>query len=98
MILRNYSYENNQECWLSVLQDNGTFNVTCNGEIRVYDIKGTITNTDQADEYIHIFVEIDGIPMYYQFKFEVDNFLVGELFFSDGDLKETIACHVFGED
>lgn len=34
---------------------------------------------------------------FYQFKFEIDHFFVGDVFDIDGNHNRSFACHVFGE-
>ena len=94
-IRRVITYEGfNYERWvLSVLFDN-SIAVVCNGERRVYKL----------DDIVHIEHHIEYVTLthpdntFTQVKFEIDNFLVIDLFNKDSEHIESIGCHVFGED
>ena len=72
--------------------------VICQGESRIYDILETIIFTEQKDEYVYLYVNnaMYG-DMFYQFKFEEDCFLVGDIFKKNGEHIKEFASHVFGE-
>jgi len=81
--------------WTMNVQDDGTITVTLNDEARTYKIDEKIKEVNQTDEYVMIFVE-GGLT--YQFKFEENDFLVGDIYrTSTGDFMDTFAHHVFGE-
>lgn len=88
-----YKGPNNQR-WLMTISYDNEVTVFCDGEKRVYDIPKPITNIKQSDEYVYLHVEGN---MIYQFKFEVDNFLVGDIYTNDGEHLDSFASHVFGE-
>ena len=88
------SYIDSDVRWLLAL-DGQNVQVFCNGESRTYDIPEKIIDFKVEDEYCCIYVEGGN---YFQFKFEVDMFLVGDIFNKDGEHLDTFACHTFGED
>lgn len=69
--------------------------VFCDGESRRYTISEKISKTNRNYEYLYIFVEGGKV---YQFKFEENKFLVGDVFHAEGEHLDSFACHVFGED
>ena len=79
--------------WLLSL-DEQEVQVFCNGESRTYTIPEPVTDFKVEDEYVFIYVEGKS----YQFKFESDMFLVGDIYENDGEFLETFACHAFGEE
>lgn len=74
---------------------NGEISVTKDEETRVYDYKRPVESVIHRGEYLMLV----GAKEYLQFKFEVDNFLVGDIFDAKTDehVRE-FASHVFGED
>lgn len=86
-----------QERWVFQLFGN-TVKVFCQGERREYTIDGEIFSTEQNDQYITIHTKVDGETFLNQFKFEDNFFLVGDVFYLNGEHKESFASHVFGED
>lgn len=93
---RQVAYEGfNKERWLMTIGFDNKVSITCNGETREYSIPEPITNIEHDTEYVFLYVEGGN---FYQFKFEVENFLVGDLFNKDGEHLNDFASHVFGED
>jgi len=88
------SFERGTERWLMTVQTDSTVLVTCNGETRVYDIDRPIQKVVHEEEYVYIYTDLN----IYQFKFEVDNFLVGDILDFDFEFLDDYACHVFNED
>ena len=89
------SYADTDVRWLlSVSREKQNVQVFCDGESRTYDIPEKITDFKVEDEYCFIHVE----GRFYQFKFELDKFLVGDIYSEDGEFLDTFANHVFGED
>jgi hypothetical protein len=76
--------------------ENKILTITKDGESREYTI-GEPTNGieyKKGEEYFYIRAKY----YYYQFKFEVDNFFVGDIFDNDGEFMDSFASHVFGEE
>ena len=93
---RQIAYEGfNQQRWLMTIGFNNIITVTCNGETRKYRIEEPVTKIEHDTEYVYLYVEG---KKFYQFKFEVDNFLVGDIFTNEGEHLNTFASHVFGEE
>jgi len=88
------SYADSNVRWLLSL-DGQEVQVFCDGESRTYDIPEKVKDFKVEDEYVFIYVEGG---KYYQFKFEFDKFLVGDIYKNDGEFLDTFACHTFGED
>ena len=89
------SYADTDVRWLlNVSREKQSVQVFCDGESRTYDIPEKITDFKVEDEYCFIHVE----GRFYQFKFELDKFLVGDIYSEDGEFLDTFANHVFGED
>ena len=89
------SYMDSDVRWLLSL-DGQEVQVFCDGESRMYDIPEKIIDFKVEDEYCFVYVEGG---KFYQFKFEEDKFLVGDVFrTSTGEPLDSFACHVFGED
>ena len=86
------SYMDSDVRWLLAL-DGQNVQVFCDGESRMYDIPEKIIDFKVEDEYCFIYVE----GKYYQFKFETDKFLVGDIFTNEGEHLDAFACHTFGE-
>ena len=87
------SYADSDVRWLLAL-DGQNVQVFCDGESRMYTIPEPVTEMKVEDEYCFIYVE----GKYYQFKFEFDKFLVGDIFDNEGNHLDTFAHHVFGEE
>jgi len=87
------SYADSDIRWLLAL-DGQNVQVFCDGESRMYSIPEPVTEFQVEDEYVFIHVE----GKFYQFKFEVDKFLVGDIYSKDGEFLDTFACHTFGDD
>ncbi len=80
------------------VQLNGkTLSVSKDGEEATYIIKEANNGIEhnKGDEYFYIRTTHNGF--YYQFKFEGDDFLVGDIFADNGEFLDTFACFVFGE-
>jgi hypothetical protein len=88
------SYINHNVRWLLALNDQNV-QVFCDGESRLYSIPEPVIDFKVEDEYVFIYVEGGN---YYQFKFECDRFLVGDIFDKDGNHLDCFACHTFGEE
>jgi hypothetical protein len=69
--------------------------VFCDGESRTYTIPEKIIDAKPRNEYVIINVEGG---KYYQFKFEVDKFLVGDIYDENDEFVDSFASYVFGED
>lgn len=94
-----YNYVDGSTRWLlSIKKDEynikNIITVTCNGESREYSIVGKIVDTSSTGEYVYV----DTDEYRYQFKFEVDDFLVGDIFDKSGEFYDSFASHVFGEE
>ena len=98
-VRRQIAYEGfNNERWLMTIGFDNKVTVTCNGETRIYQIPESIniTKIEHDTEYVYLYVESG---KFYQFKFEIDNFLVGDIYrTSTGEFLDTFAHHVFGEE
>ena len=79
--------------WLLSL-DGQDVQIFCNGESRTYTIPEPVIDFKVEAEYVYIYVE----GKFYQFKFEVDKFLVVDIFHDNDDDVESFGCYVFGED
>ena len=95
------SYADSNVRWLlNVSREEQQVQVFCDGESRIYDIPEKIIDFKVEDEYCFIYVDdgVEGEGRFYQFKFETDKFLVGDIYrTSTGDFIDTFACHTFGE-
>ena len=95
MEAKHINFENGTDKWIMSVYPDGEVCVTCNGETRYYDVDTPILDVRHEDEYVH--VDVEGGKTY-QFKFEADSFLVGDIYrTSTGEMQDTFACHVFGE-
>ena len=88
------SYADSDVRWLLAL-DGQNVQVFCNGQSRMYVIPEPVTEMKVEDEYVYIHTKEGN---YYQFKFEFDMFLVGDIYTKDGEFVDTFACHTFGDD
>ena len=61
----------------------------------MYRIEEPVMKIEHDTEYVRLYVEGN---KFYQFKFEVDNFLVGDIFTNEGEHLDSFAAHVFGEE
>ena len=86
----------NNEKWLMSIDFNGNIQVTCNDETRTYKINEPINKIEHDTEYVYIYVN-DTQRKFYQFKFEIDSFFVGDIFDKNDEHLDTFASHVFGE-
>lgn len=84
----------NQERWLMNIGFDNVVKVISNGELRNYTIPEKILKIEHDTEYVRLYVEGGKL---YQFKFEVDYFLVADIFTNDGEHLDSFACYVFGE-
>jgi len=84
--------------WTAELIDK-VLTITKDGESREYDIKQRNNGIEYAKgvspEYFIIRTTDD--VFYYQFKFEEDNFFVGDKYFNNDEHLGEFASHVFGE-
>jgi len=80
--------------WKLSLNSNRLITITNLGESREYDV-AEIVEVKQEDEYVFL---QHGDNAFTQIKFEVDNFLVIDLFDKNGELLREIGSHVFGEE
>ena len=87
------SYMDSDVRWLLSL-DGQEVQVFCDGESRTYDIPEKVIDFKVEDEYCFVYVEGG---KFYQFKFEEDKFLVGDVFTNEGEHLDAFACHTFGE-
>ena len=86
--------------WTMIINtDNNTVEVSNDNTnpdyTRVYDIPGTIKAVERTNEYVLIWLDDS---YHYQFKFEDNEMLVGDLFDENGEEVDMVACFVFGED
>jgi len=81
--------------WKLTIDFNNQITVAKNKEKRVYDLKHKVIKVETGDEYVYLEIEGGG---FYQFKFEENSFLVGDLFDKDSTHIDTVASHVFGEE
>ena len=81
--------------WLLTINFNNELTVTKDGESWTYDLEYNITKITHDLEYVHMELEGGG---FYQFKFEIDSFFVGDLYDKDGTHLDSFASHVFGEE
>lgn len=88
-----HTYTADNVRWLLSLDDQNV-QVFCDGESRMYSIPEPIIEFQAEDEYVFIYVE----GKFYQFKFEVDKFLVGDIYRENGEFLDTFANHVFGDE
>ena len=84
------------EDWKMIIQSDGQVEITKSNETRVYNIPEDIRDIVEEDNYVFIYVD-DSEIKFYQFKFELDNFLVGDSFDLENEFLDSFACHVFGE-
>jgi len=91
---KQFTYVRGNERWIMSITPKGLVTVVCNGEQREYDIVEPIINVWQENEYVYIHVGFDNV---YQFKFEENFFLVGDIY-KEGEFVDSFASHVFGED
>jgi len=100
-----FTFIRDTERWLMVVNPDGEISIVTNGEERLYTIKEPIIRVEQSKEnpeYVLVYVEDDKYPeKFYQFKFEEDHFLVGDIFYSspdnDDDFIGSFAGWVFDE-
>jgi hypothetical protein len=97
-IRRSIAYEGfDNDRWVMSIDFAGNVQVICNGEGREYKIHEPITKIEHDTEYVYLYVQ-DPEKQFYQFKFEVEAFLVADIFNKDDEHLDTFASHVFGED
>jgi len=94
-IRREITYKGFDGEWHLTVNSDNQLTVTKNGESRVYDLDYRTTKFDQNNEYVFLETDDGG---FYQFKFEENNFFVGDLFDKDGTHLDSVACHVFDEE
>lgn len=100
MKTKTISYQNGTERWLMTVYEDGTITVTCNGETRNYKLSEPMSRIEQEKdypEYVRIDVIDDEIG-YYLFKFEFNNFFVGDKWTEENVHLGEFAMHVFGEE
>jgi len=98
-IRRGFEYSNQEGNWLlSLTYANKILVSFCSKqdkrEMREYQLE-PIKSHKQTSEYVFLYKEDGG---FYQFKFEQDAFLVGDIFDATGEHQNECACHVFCED
>ena len=81
--------------WLLSL-DGQNVEVFCDGESRTYTIPNVDTVIDMKTEDNYVFIYIKG-GNYFQFKFEINKLLVGDIFNKNDEFLDTFALHTFGE-
>jgi len=97
-IRRSIAYEGfNNDRWVMSIDFEGNVHIICNGDGRQYKITEPITKIEHDTEYVFLYVDDPRIK-FYQFKFEVEAFFVGDTFDKDDEHLDTFASHVFGED
>ena len=88
------------EGWQMIVHQDGTVKVTKAGETREYQISEPMSKIEQEKdypEYVRIDVLDDKIG-YYLFKFEDNDFFVGDIWTEDNVHLGEFAMHVFGEE
>ena len=88
------------EGWQMIVHEDGTIKVTKDLETREYKISEPMSKIEQErdyPEYVRIDVRDDEIG-YYLFKFEHENFFVGDKWSEDNVHLGEYAMHVFGEE
>lgn len=71
--------------------------ISKDGEQRTYSIRQKNNGIEHDKAFPEYFmIKTDGFN--YHFKFEVDNFFVGDKFSKDGEHIDSFASHVFGEE
>ena len=88
-------FENDQ--WRMSIDFDGNVHITCNGDTRIYKVVEPITKIEHDTEYVFLYVADPRIK-FYQFKFEVEAFFVGDTFDKDDEHIDCFASHVFGEE
>jgi len=86
----------NEDKWAMSIDFDGNVLVTCNDESRVYKIDEPINKIEHDTEYVFVYVNHE-LNKFYQFKFEVDSFLVCDIFDIYDEHVIEFASHVFGE-
>jgi len=94
-VRREIEYKGFDGTWRMSITFDGEVTVTKDDESRMYSIPEPITRIEHDTEYVFLYVES---KKFYQFKFEVDEFLVGDIFQEDGEHIDSFASHVFNED
>ena len=61
--------------------------------MRTYELHDTPVRFEHMGEYIFLYMDDE---TFYQFKFEFEDFFVGDYFDADGELIEEFAMWVFG--
>jgi hypothetical protein len=79
--------------WQAIISGR-TLTVIKDGEQREYTLPEEPVKIEEQGEYFFIHTE----SFYYSFKFEVDNFFVGDKFDHKENHLGEIACHVFGDE
>lgn len=98
-IRRGFEYSNSEGNWLMSLTYANKIFVSFvskenKREMREYQLE-LIKSHKQSSEYIFLYKEEGG---FYQFKFEENALLVGDIFDEEGEHIGECACHVFCED
>ena len=96
MKTKEFKYNN----WQMIVHEDGTIEVTILGEVREYKISEPMSRIEQEKDYpqyVRIDVQDDKIG-YYLFKFEDNDFFVGDIWTEDNEHIEEFAMHVFGEE
>lgn len=94
-IRREIIYKGFDGDWKLVIDFNNQLTVTYNGQNRIYDLEYNISKIKNELDYVYLEIEGGG---FYQFKFEIGSFFVGDLFDKDGTHMDSVACHVFDEE
>ena len=81
--------------WKMTVYPDGQIDVTTAGETRIYNFQSElkVLKVVHEEEYVYVYTDVN----IYQFKFEVDNFLVGDILDFDFQFLDDFAMHVFGE-
>lgn len=94
-MIKKFEYED----WvLYVDNTTSTIEVIKDEETRFYDIKGPIVDSKQDEElkmYIDVHVKNGN---FYQFKFDENNALIGDIYDKNSKFIDTFGCYYFGED
>ena len=80
--------------WGMTVQPDGEVLVQYGSENRFYSLDRPVQKVVHEEQYVYIHTDVN----IYQFKFEDNKFLVGDILDFDFEHLEEFAMHVFGED
>ena len=94
METKQINYDNHGERWQMSVTPEGTVEVYCNGERRYYDLGMSVNLVLHEEQYVYVYTDLN----VFQFKFEDNYFLVGDVLDHDFEFLDEYAMYVFGED